>query len=145
MKTIKRDLLKRLHLGITALMEYIEAAPPGKPLVWFVDRKTPVSTLPDFRYARQAADEVKKILESGFTPGKDKSMGKAQKLFEQAFDKPRNPRSPAYKQGVLAALKSRIEDIRYTNLYKSGTAKADAFWAGTDEGNLIWRRQGESS
>jgi hypothetical protein len=63
MKTIKRDLLKRLHLGITALIQYIEAAPPGKPLVWFVDRKTPVMTLPDFRYARQAADELKEIFE----------------------------------------------------------------------------------
>ena len=62
MKTIKRDLLKRLHLGIVALIQYIEAAPPGKPLVWFVDRKTPVSTLPDFRYARQAADELEKLL-----------------------------------------------------------------------------------
>ncbi|WP_319525735.1 hypothetical protein [uncultured Desulfosarcina sp.] len=63
MKTIKRDLLKRLHPGIVALIQYIETAPPGKPLVWFVDRKTPVSTLPDFRYARQAADELKEILE----------------------------------------------------------------------------------
>ena len=62
MKTIRKDLLKRLHLGIVALIQYIEAAPPGRPLVWFVDRKTPVMTLPDFRYARQAADELEKLL-----------------------------------------------------------------------------------
>jgi len=62
MKTIKRDLLQRLHLGITALIQYIEAAPPGRPLVWFVDQKTPVTKLPDFRYARQAADDLEKLL-----------------------------------------------------------------------------------
>ena len=63
MKTIKRDLLKRLHPGIVALIRYIETAPPGRPLVWFADGKTPVIELPDFRYVRQAADELKEILE----------------------------------------------------------------------------------
>jgi hypothetical protein len=84
MKTIKRDLLKRLHLGIVALIHYIEAAPSGKPLVWFVDRKTPVTTLPDFRYARQAADELESILERD-ARGESASDGTGQEKIRETI------------------------------------------------------------
>ena len=59
---VRRDLLRCLHLGITALMQYIEAVPPGSELMWFVDGRTPVTQLPDFRYAREAAAELEKEL-----------------------------------------------------------------------------------
>ena len=48
-KAIPLDLLERLHLGITALIQYIEAAPDT--LLWFADQRTPVESLPDFEYA----------------------------------------------------------------------------------------------
>ena len=59
---IRIDLLQCLHLGITALIQYIEAVPPGSELMWFADGRTPVSQLPDFRYAREAAAELEKEL-----------------------------------------------------------------------------------
>ena len=52
---VQRDLLRCLHLGITALMQYISFVPPGSELMWFVDGKTPVTQLPDFRYQDRRA------------------------------------------------------------------------------------------
>ena len=65
---------------------------------------------------------------------------------DAAFSRPRDPRSPEYKAGVLAALKFRCGETPTVILpgYASGrrgTAEEDAFFAGVGEGHLIWRRQ----
>ena len=64
----------------------------------------------------------------------------AQQLFDDAFSNPRDPRSKEYKAGVMAALKSRTDGIHYVNPYKLGTAEADAFWSGADEGEFRWKQ-----
>lgn len=70
----------------------------------------------------------------------------ADELFTAAFNLPRDPRSPAYKQGVLAALKFRIEGRRIPKLYDPATAEDDAYYAGQAEGHAVWRRaQAESA
>jgi hypothetical protein len=78
-------------------------------------------------------------------PGTEGSVkGKAEELFESAFSEPRNPRSGEYKAGVLAALWHHAHDgepIRCP--YASGTAQADAWFAGVDEGHSIWRESRE--
>lgn len=57
-------------------------------------------------------------------------------LFSDAFDRPRNPRSTEYKAGfrvgaayVLQALTTELEAP-----YPFGTAQADAWFAGAQEG-----------
>ena len=63
-------------------------------------------------------------------------MNTAQKLFEEAFAQIRDPRSPEYKAGVLEALKFRLGEIVEMRCpYKIGTAHADAWFSGTDEGH----------
>lgn len=63
----------------------------------------------------------------------------ADELFAAAFNQPRDPRSPAYKQGVRAALQFRIEGRRIPKLYDPATAEDDAYYAGQAEGHAIWR------
>lgn len=60
-------------------------------------------------------------------------------LYSRAFDVPRAPRSAEYRQGVLAALRYRIKHARIEHRYPTGTAAADAFFAGLDEGHRLWR------
>lgn len=63
----------------------------------------------------------------------DTSMN-AERLFKQIFSVQRDPRSPAYKAGVLAALRYRLDETgKPTCPYLMGTAAADAWFAGTDE------------
>jgi hypothetical protein len=63
----------------------------------------------------------------------------ADQLFNQAFNTPRDPRSPAYKAGVRAALQFRIDGRRIPRLYDPATAEDDAYYAGQAEGHAIWR------
>lgn len=63
----------------------------------------------------------------------------AHALFEGAFSRQREPRSREYKNGVLAALRFRLNNGPIKCPYKSGTADADAYHAGIDEGHRIWR------
>jgi hypothetical protein len=60
-------------------------------------------------------------------------------LFSAAFDKPRDPRSTEYKAGVRALLVLRVHGLDIIRPYPMGTAQADAFYSGVDEGNIIWR------
>lgn len=64
-----------------------------------------------------------------------------EQILEQAFDpaKFRDPRSPEYKAGVLAALKFRLQGHPITLPYPVGTAQADAFFSGLDEGHRLAR------
>ena len=72
----------------------------------------------------------------------------AQQLFDEAFNTNRDPRSDAYKRGVLDALKFRsgeITNMKQTMPYELGTAECDAWSSGTDEGYGIWRRHKDSA
>lgn len=70
---------------------------------------------------------------------KDEQLAKAEELFTKAFNVPREPRSDAYKRGVMAALIYRFAGIKAQAPYKEGTAELDAFLSGCDEGHRIWR------
>lgn len=63
-------------------------------------------------------------------------------LFNAAFSKSRDPRSGEYMDGARAALAFRIEGARIGRPYQVGTAAADAFYSGIEEGHAIWRRAG---
>jgi len=60
-------------------------------------------------------------------------------LMAEAFKPGRDPRSSEYKQGVRALLALRIDGTKLPRPYKMGSAQADAFYAGVDEGHRIWR------
>ena len=60
-------------------------------------------------------------------------------LFRTAFYNGRTPRSPEYQAGTRAALEHSIERKDFDMPYKVGTAAADAFFAGIEEGKSIWR------
>ena len=68
----------------------------------------------------------------------------AQQLFDEAFSIPRDPRSHEYKMGVLAALKYRLGEITSMQCpYRTGTAQADAWYSGTQEGHRRGREERE--
>lgn len=60
-------------------------------------------------------------------------------LMQAAFFNGRTPRSAEYKAGTRMALEHRIDRIDIVPPYQAGTAAADAFFAGLDEGKSIWR------
>ena len=61
-------------------------------------------------------------------------------LMAAAFDRPREPRSDAYKAGVRAKLSHAFDNVKTAIPYDLGTAEADAFFAGEDEGRAIFAR-----
>lgn len=70
------------------------------------------------------------------------SMGKADAIFAAAFNMPRDPRSPEYKQGVLDALRFRLgEGSTVRCPYPPESAQSDAYFAGVDEGHRRAREQ----
>jgi len=75
-------------------------------------------------------------------------MKSADEIFREAFDRPRNARSPEYQRGVMAALKFRLEQVKIAHPFPEGTAAFDAYYAGVDEGHRLWRdevRRADSS
>lgn len=61
-------------------------------------------------------------------------------LMHAAFDTARDPRSEAYKIGARELLKHRAMGTKFVCPYTLGTAEADAFFSGSDEGRMIWTR-----
>jgi hypothetical protein len=62
----------------------------------------------------------------------------AQAVFDEAFWPGRPPRSEAYKLGVLHCLQVRIDGaVLCPCPYEHGTADADAYYAGIDEGRHL--------
>jgi hypothetical protein len=59
--------------------------------------------------------------------------------YQTAFYHGRTSRSPEYKAGARMALEHRIERKGFDMPYPVGTAAADAFFAGIEEGKIIWR------
>lgn len=72
------------------------------------------------------------------------ALSLVQKLMRAAFDRPRDPRSDAYKRGVRELLNCKTMGVKFHCPYMMGTAEADAFYSGSDEGNRIWREHLES-
>lgn len=68
---------------------------------------------------------------------------KAGRAYNAAFDRPRDPRSEAYKNGVRAALSFRIDGVQIPHLYQLATAEDDAYYAGMQEGHSLWRELDE--
>jgi len=62
----------------------------------------------------------------------------ADSLMKAAFDRPRDPRSDAYKLGVRALLVSRSTKSVFVDRFAPGSVESDAFHAGVDEGRAIW-------
>jgi hypothetical protein len=71
----------------------------------------------------------------------EKQMAKytVDELMKRAFDVPRDPRSAEYKAGVRSILTLRLGGVAKPFPYRLGTVEADAYLAGQDEGNRIWR------
>ena len=67
-------------------------------------------------------------------------MKTADYLFCEAFDRPRDPRSDAYKGGVVQGLKVVFGEECGSLPFEMGTVEADAWIAGVDEG----RRRGKN-
>lgn len=68
----------------------------------------------------------------------------AQAVFDEAFKPGRAPRSEAYKQGVLASLRVRIDRLpKVPCPYVVGTADSDAFFAGVEEGRDLSPEDGQ--
>jgi hypothetical protein len=64
----------------------------------------------------------------------------AERVFDAAFDAPRDSRSVEYKKGALAALRYRLEGAPSPVCpYSVGTCQADAWWAGMNEGHALFR------
>ena len=61
-------------------------------------------------------------------------------LMSAAFDRPRDPRSDAYKLGARSLLISRATNTPLVRMYAAGSVEFDAFHAGVDEGQAIWKR-----
>lgn len=69
-------------------------------------------------------------------------MGKADAIFTAAFNRPRDPRSPEYKQGVLDALRFRLGEASTVRCpYPPDSAQSDAYFSGVDEGHRRAREQ----
>lgn len=68
------------------------------------------------------------------------AMSISEILYHHAFAGYRTPCSQEYRAGVLAALKFRLGEAEDMPLpYTVGTAQADAWFAGTNEGHRIAR------
>ena len=68
-------------------------------------------------------------------------MATARELFDAAFETYRDLRSAAYREGALAALRYRLGEAEHLRQpHQLGTAEADAWFAGSDEGNCIARQ-----
>lgn len=66
------------------------------------------------------------------------AMPLAQRIFDIAFGKTRDARSDEYKLGVLNCLKVRLDGAKnITCPYPAGSAQADAYYAGVDEGRAL--------
>jgi hypothetical protein len=76
-------------------------------------------------------------------PQQIRKMSIANQLFNKAFHSTRDPRSGAYKAGVLDTLNSKESGSELKHPFAPGTAESDAWIAGNQEGHNIWRSEAE--
>jgi len=73
-------------------------------------------------------------------------MKTAQELHTEAFHPHRDARSAEYKAGALYILRLRCREIeKQPHPFKPGTASADAWYSGCEEGHAIYRRATEAA
>lgn len=74
--------------------------------------------------------------------GREPNAESVDVLYSAAFDRHRDLRSPEYKRGVLAAIAFRVvaKPMPKPMPYALGTAAADAYFSGLDEGHRIGRK-----
>jgi hypothetical protein len=77
------------------------------------------------------------------TLSEETAMTIANQLFNKAFHSTRDPRSEAYKAGVLDTLKFKESGQELKHPFDPGTAESDAWIAGNQEGHNIWRSEAE--
>lgn len=63
-------------------------------------------------------------------------------LMRAAFASPREPRSAYYLVGVRAALLRQAAGTPVACRWDPGSVERDAFWAGVEEGNALWKHHG---
>lgn len=69
-----------------------------------------------------------------------KAITLVNELFNKAFNKPRDPRSNAYKAGVRAALDARVRREKIGGCpYSPGSAESDAWFSGLEEGKSQYK------
>lgn len=62
----------------------------------------------------------------------------AAEVYARAFFAGRDPRSDAYRVGVLDTLRHRLEGVSFpATLFPCGSAERDAYFAGADEGRAL--------
>lgn len=62
------------------------------------------------------------------------------RLMALAFFPSRTPRSAEYRAGCRAALEYRVLGRTMRSEHSAGSCKADAWFAGAEEGHAIWQR-----
>jgi hypothetical protein len=76
----------------------------------------------------------------------EKLMKTVDDLMEQAFFDGRDRRSAEYMQGARDVLVARMAGGALPAIpFEIGTAQADAYLAGREEGGIIWRTMGAAS
>lgn len=71
-------------------------------------------------------------------------MNTSDKIVAFAFSTPRDPRSAEYKEGMRVVLAFRLGEISEVRCpFPLGTAQADAFFSGCDEGHRRFREHQE--
>lgn len=73
--------------------------------------------------------------------GRASTIRQINRLMDMAFFPGRTPRSAEYRCGCRATLEFRIARRPVPASYAAGTAAADAFFAGAEEGHAIWRHK----
>ncbi|MFY9327829.1 MAG: hypothetical protein WAO76_07400 [Georgfuchsia sp.] len=69
-----------------------------------------------------------------------------QKMMATRFCRGTTQRSEAYQRGVLHILQAEVDGTARTRLpYAVGTAEADAYWAGGDEGHHLARKHRDAA
>ena len=63
----------------------------------------------------------------------------ADEIHAKLFDRPREPRSQAYKDGALAAIRYRVEGVESPLPHEPGTPERDAWLSGYAEGRAVGR------
>ena len=91
------------------------------------------------RYAPQVACATTRAALKSFDRFAAAGVLSVDSLMEAAFFNGRAPRSAEYKAGTRMALEHRIERKDIVPPYETGTAAADAFFAGLQEGQLLYR------
>lgn len=66
-------------------------------------------------------------------------LGLLNRMMAWAFHESRDPRSAEYREGVRDLLLFKLVEKSLRNPFIPGTAHADAWWAGVEEGKQVFK------